>query len=426
MAAMYEHDGDSASTGSLPHDAPFLLEPDDAPGSPAPADDAHDVLSFEGPEKTLEVCFMPGAGDTRGCRALTRPQLDGILAEARCSILSQTSNQHLDAYVLSESSLFVYAHKVVVKTCGRTTLLRCMRKLLSVATRPARAGGLGLVLEWVGYSRKNYNFPADQPAPHGSFDEELAYLKAHRDDVNHEAFDGSGYVLGPLTGDHWFVYVADQCERPAASATERTLNVMMFDLPEDVTAHFHLQEGEADLKEAGKAMTARAGLRALVPAGASNLDAHGFAPCGYSMNALCFESYTTVHVTPERECSYASFETNTALKSYASLVKNVLAVFKPRRVVLTLFADEAGLRELPRSALFDGLPRLDINGLGSYVRNDLSSMQVKSDCVCMMANYGLRSAAETPRANRARSPSASLVADPPASSFSSLHVGSLQ
>ena len=114
-------------------------------------------------------------------------------------------------------------------------------------------------------------------------------------------------MLGPVTGDHWFVYVSDQCERPAALATERTLNVMMFDLPADVRARFHLAAGEAaDLRAAGRAMTERTGLKALVPAGASNLDDHAFSPCGYSMNALCFESYTTVHVTPEEACSLAA------------------------------------------------------------------------------------------------------------------------
>ncbi|KAH8050797.1 hypothetical protein JL722_11136 [Aureococcus anophagefferens] len=74
---------------------------------------------------------------------------------------------------------------------------------------------------------------------------------------------------------------------------------------------------------------------------------------------------------------------------YASLVKNVLAVFKPKKVVLTLFADEAGLAELPKHATFDGLPKLDINPLGTYHRNDLSLLHVEHDCVCMMANYSL-------------------------------------
>ena len=37
--------------------------------------------ALEGPEKTLEARFLPGAGDIRGCRALTRAWI--ILEEAR-------------------------------------------------------------------------------------------------------------------------------------------------------------------------------------------------------------------------------------------------------------------------------------------------------------------------------------------------------
>ncbi|KAJ1449826.1 S-adenosylmethionine decarboxylase, partial [Pelagophyceae sp. CCMP2097] len=347
---------------------------------------------FEGPEKTLEVCFSPDVGHENGCRALSRRALDSILDEARCTILSKASNSYLDAYVLSESSLFVYPWKVVIKTCGRTTLLRCLRRLLEHTTCDAAGAepALGLRLEWVGYSRKNYAFPDEQPSPHTSFGEELAYLKAHCDDTfgasNVGAFDGQGYVLGPITGDHWFVYVADECERPASSSTERTINIMMFDLADDVRDAFYVCDDEKDdLAQAARNMTQRSGLARLVRE--TFVDAAAFEPCGYSMNALCFESYTTVHVTPEKTCSYASFETNTALKSYASLVKNVIAVFKPKRVVLTLFADEAGLAQLPRNATFDGLPVLDVRSVGTYARSDFSSLLVEQDCVCMMANY---------------------------------------
>lgn len=346
---------------------------------------------FEGPEKTLEVCFTPGVGDPRGCRALKRSALDAILAEARCSILSKTSNDHLDAYVLSESSLFVYPHKVVIKTCGRTTLLRCLRRLVAVAT--LTEPNLGLRLEWVGYSRKNYAFPDDQPSPHTSFAEELAYLKAHSKDselierTRSAAFDGHGYLLGPITGDHWFVYISDQCERP--TATERTVNIMMFDLDDDVRQLFYLRDQEKPDDAAGGAMTDRSGLSVLVGGPSAIVDAFAFAPCGYSMNALQAGSYTTVHVTPQKRCSYASFETNMPLTSYASLVKDVLAVFKPRRAVVTLFADAAGLTANKDCvSAFESLPEFHTDGFGSYHRADFTSLHVE-ECVCMMANYAL-------------------------------------
>lgn len=337
---------------------------------------------FEGPEKTLEVCFAPGVG--QGCRALERCALDAILSEAGCTILSKIGNDHLDAYVLSESSLFVYQYKWVVKTCGRTTLLRCLSRLLNYTRR------LGMRLEWVGYSRKNYVFPAEQQSPHTSFNEELAYLKAHHQEDQHSGpFDGSGYVLGPITGDHWFVYVADQCERPSETATERTVNIMMFELADEARGAFYLRPGEqASDPETARAMAKRSRLADLVD-DHGLVDGRAFAPCGYSMNALVYGSYTTVHVTPEPSCSYASFETNTPLKSYTSLVKNVLSIFKPRRVVVTLFADAAGLEHNPRCATFDTLPCFDVPKLGTYARADFSCLCVETDCVCMMANYVL-------------------------------------
>ena len=179
-----------------------------------------------------------------------------------------------------------------------------------------------------------------------------AYLRAQHSLATR--LSGSGHVLGPITGDHWFVYVADKCDRPAYSATERTLNVMMFDLSPAAAATFHRAPVEEGLraKAAGagadapddaavaREMTRRAGIDALCPG--AIMDACAFSPCGYSMNAITFDSYATIHITPEPEGSYASFETNAKLRSYAALVNNVLRVFGPKRFVLTLFAAEAG------------------------------------------------------------------------------------
>lgn len=67
-----------------------------------------------------------------------------------------------------------FVAQVVMKTCGTTTLLRCVAALLQAAQEEQ-----GLVLEWMGYSRKNFTFPSDQLFPHSSFEQELQYLRTH-------------------------------------------------------------------------------------------------------------------------------------------------------------------------------------------------------------------------------------------------------
>jgi len=107
------------------------------------------IQGFEGPEKILEVDFVRGMGS--GLRKLQREKWDAILDLARCKILCGASTDHFDAYVLSESSLFVFDFKVYIKTCGTTTLLRCLPLLLDEARQT-----LGMELEWLGYSRKKF------------------------------------------------------------------------------------------------------------------------------------------------------------------------------------------------------------------------------------------------------------------------------
>lgn len=90
-------------------------------------------MGFEGPEKTIEIDFQPSRGPAAGLRLLTRETLDALCEAARCTILNHESNEHFDSYVLSESSMFVYPRKFIMKTCGTTTLLRCIPLLLKKA-----------------------------------------------------------------------------------------------------------------------------------------------------------------------------------------------------------------------------------------------------------------------------------------------------
>jgi hypothetical protein len=62
----------------------------------------------------------------------------------------------LDAYVLSESSLFVYPTKWVLKTCGTTKLLRAVPRLLEMAAQ------LSMLPRRCKYSRASFLFPEQQ------------------------------------------------------------------------------------------------------------------------------------------------------------------------------------------------------------------------------------------------------------------------
>jgi S-adenosylmethionine decarboxylase len=271
-------------------------------------------MCFEGPEKTLEIEFDNVQPDARGARDIPRDSWDAILKDAGASILDHYSNTHFDSYILSESSLFVFNDKVVMKTCGTTTLLAALPKLTEASEK------LNLAIGFTSFARKDLQFPDDQKAPHRNFNEEVKYFSKYVDAC-------SAQILGPMTEDHWYL-----CTSPHPHDESRdsqcTLNIMMFDLDPTATAKFI----KSPLLVDGATMTIQSGIQALLPQ--SHIHSWAFDPCGYSMNALQGPNYATVHVTPEPSCSYASFETT--LPSDMELVRQVLDVFIPGRFTITL------------------------------------------------------------------------------------------
>jgi len=274
------------------------------------------LTGFEGPEKRLEIDFKPNPAKPLGLRQFSKDQWQEMLHFSSCTIISQTSNERCDSYVLSESSLFVFPNKLMIKTCGTTTLLKILPKLLEYSRM------CQLTVDYVMYSRKNFLFPEKQVYPHVDWRVELDYLD--------EYFEGQSYILGPITKDHWYLYVADYSEPCDAASKEVTLEIMMHKLDRTAASQFYRKEGCGDRDKFP-------GVAELIHG--QETDEFNFTPCGYSMNGLVDNVYSTIHVTPEPHCSYASFETNVSLSSYKNLVLRVFDIFKPGTVTLTLFRE---------------------------------------------------------------------------------------
>lgn len=450
--------------------------------------DLNSSSAFEGPEKLLEVWFsasaatIPASARPNGLKAVPADTWKEMLDLVNCKVLSVIESEHVDAYLLSESSMFVFPHKLVLKTCGTTTLLWGLSRMLEIATMdagfPAASPSVkkAAAPHRVFYSRKNYLYPDQQRGPHRSWRDEVHYL-------DKQFMGGSAYMIGKMNGEHWYLYITSpnpqltppltpENERTgnfeatetkvldfpeklmgssADEANDETLEILMTDLDEKNARQFYLDDAaklaESDyLRRAhearmstidhlgtiaestssnpsisgrtlvedqspdassnfdvfaqtssdhsdldspvsenggvkdsltfpeelsteghtlGTVVSDSCGLGDIYPTSKypdARIDAYLFTPCGFSANGVVpapSESgsthYFTVHVTPEPQCSYASFETNVPARQTGRETKDVVAqvvsIFKPGRFSVTLFEakdDEEGPSKLSK------------------------------------------------------------------------------
>jgi len=330
---------DGTLTANIPSDgqsAPFCAmaaEPCQNAAFCALAESA--PYGFEGSEKRLELDFTPaalsGAGFRTSLRSLTRPQLDNMLRLATCEIVSERKGKTFDAYVLSESSLFIYDRKLVLKTCGITGLLCAVPEILSLAS------SVGLKPCRVKYSRASYLFSGSyQKAPHRDFVEETNFLNIHFGGLGE---GGRAEVIGDAgrANLRWHVYTAEAKTATPTFEGKGTFSfeLCMTGLDRSSAEHFFKKDGVTS-----QMVTEASGIRGLFPEYV--IDDFAFEPCGYSMNAVCGDSFSTIHITPEEGFSYASVEVSCMDGNefhISDMVKRSLAVFKPSKACLCLSGD---------------------------------------------------------------------------------------
>lgn len=255
-------------------------------------------MFFEGSEKKLEVVIKEGHPSLR---SLGRPFWESMVTAANAEILSHLSNEHCDAYLLSESSLFVWNDRFLMLTCGTTTLINSA--LLFIENQ-----GVELV-NFLIYQRKNEYHSQLQKS---SLDDDLKRLRAY--------LPMRAYQLGHLDSHHH--YLAHYDNPYAPKDADQTSELLMYHIEGDV-ADYLRSEGQTR-----EGVRERLALSRLLPG--FELDDFVFSPCGYSVNALRGTDYATIHITPEQNSSYVSFESNLDLEGeYSFIIDGLLEILKP-------------------------------------------------------------------------------------------------
>lgn len=290
---------------------------------------------FEGPEKKLELVVRPGS---RPLRSLGESVWHGVVRAARADVVSALHNEHCDAYLLSESSLFVFDDYCVMMTCGLSTLVDSLERL----TETIPIDSVAFLI----YERKNEHFPERQPS---TFDQDARRLDS--------IIPGRALRFGDEHGHYVEMFHSTRPFVPETS--DPTLEVLMHGIEEKVAARF-----VAGSAPAGESLAQEAGIDKIIPG--FDTDEYVFEPLGYSLNALRGEEYYTVHVTPEKRGSYVSFETNHDFgRDLTGPVGQILEIFRPKAFDVVAFLPE-------------GTPTLTVPGyhVGDHVSHELGGYGV--------------------------------------------------
>jgi S-adenosylmethionine decarboxylase len=324
-------------------------------------------FGFEGPEKNLQVIFNNKIYyDTGTLRSITQERYQEMLNYAKCKILTTTQNEKMTAFILSESSLFVYDDRIILKTCGTTPLLNALDDIILIGKE------LNLKPAAVFYWRKNFSNPHLQVQIHQSFENEANFLDEHLGGDSRKA------ILGPLEKDHFYLYYCELLPKNEFNPVFNTFEIKMHEIHPETAKTFFWETGAR--KERPEALN---DIYEKLPE--YKIDEFFFEPCGYSMNGIKEQNYETIHVTPESSCSYLSFETNDS-KFINSNDKEsaIIGRFKPFNCITIEIRNNGELPKLKES--FNGdysLASTDFVALGniqiefhSYETNEMHPMVI--------------------------------------------------
>jgi len=339
---------------------------------------------FEGPEKTLMLKFSSSYLLHGSLRRLPDSAWRDVMQQMGIEILSKIDSSHKKntssleegegcvAYLLSESSLFVYDDRVVFKTCGLSSPLRGLRLFLDVARGPAASPEEGV--EQVLYSHPAFLRQKEQAYPHRSWEDERNFLR--------QLFPtGVERRLG--TPEHGTdLFAASFAVGPSSSWA--VAEIYVTELEQPVALRTFSKESRGDMTAFWNSTRP------------DKIDEYYFDPSGYSANVLQGSSYSTMHASPQPSVSYLSYATNALMSpdELKSMVDRALRLAPGRHVGVFLFAFVPSIvPTLPMNASFavDGYAfNATSVVMGPYFQTSLASLTREYPSTC--SNEGMMSA----------------------------------
>ena len=253
-------------------------------------------MFFEGSEKKIEMITAAEGGSLR---ALGKDFWAKVVGKANAEILDTISNEHCDAYLLSESSLFVWHDRFLMLTCGTTTLVDASLYFLDHFPQKN--------ILFASFQRKNEYQSHLQKT---SFQEDIDWLSQH--------LEGTAFRLGHLDSHHNYIFHTDKPYQPEEN--DNTSEMLMYHIRGE-NAEYLRSEGQT-IESIRKLLRLNEYLQGF------EISDFLFEPFGYSLNAIKGDRYATFHITPQEDSSYVSFETNIDMEA-SNVVETLLKALNP-------------------------------------------------------------------------------------------------
>jgi S-adenosylmethionine decarboxylase len=298
-------------------------------------------LFFEGSEKKAEIII-----NRKQFSLLTDISDDFWSALVNCShaqILSTIHNEHCKAFLLSESSLFVWHDRLLILTCGETQLVKAVEYFIKK---------LGVdVIQSLTYQRKNEYFSQAQAS---CFGDDIKLL--------HSYMPGKAYRFGEMDSHHNYVFHLDN--NFIAENDDVTYEILAYQISE--RASNHLTQTSLTVNDIRTFLC----IDEILPN--FKINDYVFSPYGYSLNAIKGKQYLTIHVTPQADSSYISFASNIDL---LTLAPKLLSILSPASFDIMSFNEKA----------FEH--KIEQNIPNQYISKSLVSKALNNGYLVNFANY---------------------------------------